>query len=240
MDMLVLPSKSEGLPIVVQEAMERGCIPVACAAAAGLHELIEHRKTGLLFDDHADDSDLAKSCAACIKLGSTLDRESLSLEARKKVVQQLDVKVTHEAMITLIEQVAVDPPRAWPTDGNALFTSKALAGSAVLPAVGVQRMREVLTELKDSRVLLYGAGRHTVELLPVINEFRDSIVALVDDAASTAGMTVGDFPVISREQLRRISAQHAVISSFIHEDDMWSRRGEFEKVGIKVHRLYGH
>lgn len=238
MDMLVLPSRAEGSPIVVQEAMERGCIPVACHSSPGITELIEDRKNGLLFDDHADDVSLARLCAACITHGASLDRESMSIEARKKIVGELDIKSTHESMIAVINQAADDPPRAWPADLNPMFTSKALAGSAVLPTEGVKRMRDILSELKDSRILLYGAGRHTIELLPVINEFRDSIVGVIDDATGSIGATVGDFPVFPRTHAPQLIADHVVISSHIHEADMWSHRGEFERAGMKVHRLY--
>jgi glycosyltransferase involved in cell wall biosynthesis len=48
-DALVLPSWSEGRPVVVMEAMAAG-IPVIASRIAGTSELVEHEITGLLFD----------------------------------------------------------------------------------------------------------------------------------------------------------------------------------------------
>lgn len=47
-DVLVLPSFMEGLPIVLMEAMAIG-VPVAASRVAGIPELVEDGKTGLLF-----------------------------------------------------------------------------------------------------------------------------------------------------------------------------------------------
>lgn len=48
-DILVLPSFMEGLPIVLMEAMALG-VPVAASRVAGIPELVEEGRTGLLFD----------------------------------------------------------------------------------------------------------------------------------------------------------------------------------------------
>jgi glycosyltransferase involved in cell wall biosynthesis len=47
-DVLVLPSFMEGLPIVLMEAMAIG-VPVVASRVAGIPELVEDGKTGLLF-----------------------------------------------------------------------------------------------------------------------------------------------------------------------------------------------
>jgi glycosyltransferase involved in cell wall biosynthesis len=53
-DVLALPSRSEGIPRSVMEAMAAG-IPVVASDIPGNRELVEHRRTGLLFP--ADDAE---------------------------------------------------------------------------------------------------------------------------------------------------------------------------------------
>jgi len=57
LDLLVLPTHSEGLPLVLIEARACG-VPVIATNVGGIHEIIEHDVTGLLVKD-CDVSDLA-------------------------------------------------------------------------------------------------------------------------------------------------------------------------------------
>ncbi|MEQ8822292.1 MAG: glycosyltransferase family 4 protein [Sumerlaeia bacterium] len=47
LDLLLVPSKAEGIPTVCLEAMARG-LPVLASPAGGIPELVKHRKTGYL------------------------------------------------------------------------------------------------------------------------------------------------------------------------------------------------
>lgn len=51
MDLLLLPSRTEGLPNVVLEAMAMG-VPTAATHVGGVGELIEHNVCGLLLPGH--------------------------------------------------------------------------------------------------------------------------------------------------------------------------------------------
>jgi glycosyltransferase involved in cell wall biosynthesis/O-antigen/teichoic acid export membrane protein len=51
MDVFVLPSSVEALPLAVLEAMHAG-LPVITTTVGGLREAIEHRRTGLLIEPH--------------------------------------------------------------------------------------------------------------------------------------------------------------------------------------------
>jgi glycosyltransferase involved in cell wall biosynthesis len=48
MDILVFPSRSEGLGLVVLEAMKRGVAPIARNLPIGIPDMVEHKKTGFL------------------------------------------------------------------------------------------------------------------------------------------------------------------------------------------------
>jgi glycosyltransferase involved in cell wall biosynthesis len=54
MDVLVFPSRSEGLGIVVLEAMKRGVAPIARALPIGIPDMIERDRTGFLINDAND------------------------------------------------------------------------------------------------------------------------------------------------------------------------------------------
>ena len=65
-DALVLPSKSEGLPLVVMEAMAAST-PVVATAVGGVPELVEHDRTGLLVPAE-DDAALAAAIGRCSRI----------------------------------------------------------------------------------------------------------------------------------------------------------------------------
>ncbi len=91
-DALVLPSKSEGLPLVVMEAMAAST-PVVATAVGGVPELVEHDRTGLLVPAE-DDAALAAA------LGRVLEdrdlRRSLACRARESVIQLTSTSWTDE------------------------------------------------------------------------------------------------------------------------------------------------
>jgi glycosyltransferase involved in cell wall biosynthesis len=60
MDIFVLPSLSEGIPMALLEAMALGK-PVVAAAVGGVPEVIQHRVNGLLVES-GDDRALADAC----------------------------------------------------------------------------------------------------------------------------------------------------------------------------------
>lgn len=52
MDVLILPSLAEGMPVVVVEAMKAGAVPVVNNLPGGMQELIEQGKTGYRIDQN--------------------------------------------------------------------------------------------------------------------------------------------------------------------------------------------
>jgi glycosyltransferase involved in cell wall biosynthesis len=71
--LLVLPSFEDNCPMVILEAAAAG-VPVAASEVGGIPDLIEHGKTGLLFDPHQPDTilDALRSIVVNSKLGCDL------------------------------------------------------------------------------------------------------------------------------------------------------------------------
>ena len=87
-DVLILPSFMEGLPIVLMEAMAIGT-PVIASRVAGIPELIEEGRSGLLFTP--SDWDELASCMRRIASDAKL-RASLAEEGRNRVANEFDIK----------------------------------------------------------------------------------------------------------------------------------------------------
>ena len=87
-DLLVLPSFMEGLPIVLMEALALG-VPVIASRVAGIPELVEDGRTGLLFSA----SDWSELAAALDRLVS--DRKLRRLFAKNgpvRIAEEFDVR----------------------------------------------------------------------------------------------------------------------------------------------------
>lgn len=86
-DLLVLPSLMEGLPVVLMEAMALG-VPVVASRVAGIPELIEDGKEGLLFRP-ADWVDLCDAMTRILSDNALATR--LVAAARAKVEAEFDI-----------------------------------------------------------------------------------------------------------------------------------------------------
>ena len=71
--LLVLPSFEDNCPMVILEAAAAG-VPVAASEVGGIPDLVEHGKTGLLFDPHQPDTilDAVRSIVVNSRLGGDL------------------------------------------------------------------------------------------------------------------------------------------------------------------------
>ncbi len=81
-DVLLLPSAYEGLPMVLLEAMARGCVPVATRVRSGVGDLIEDGRNGFLFD--VGEIERAVECLDRLSRTPAL-RERLALAAMETI-----------------------------------------------------------------------------------------------------------------------------------------------------------
>jgi glycosyltransferase involved in cell wall biosynthesis len=93
-DILVLPSFMEGLPVVLMEAMAIG-VPVVASRVAGIPELVEDRKTGLLFTP--SDWNALADCLTQLVADASL-RVMLASSAQSAIFPDFDSKTSARRM----------------------------------------------------------------------------------------------------------------------------------------------
>lgn len=90
-DFMLLPSKWEGMPMSLLEAMSQGCIPV-CSPVGGIPSVVEHLKTGILSEDSSE-----QSIYESLKIAASLSaRENESL-ANRCIVRAKDFSIERTA-----------------------------------------------------------------------------------------------------------------------------------------------
>jgi len=142
LDVLVLPSLSEGTPMALLEAMALRT-PVVASAVGGVPEVIADRVTGLLVAPR-DDRALA---AACLELAQNrLWAEMLATAARRRVETEFSSVRTGEAVARLYRDVARSVDRG----GAARPVTAAALVAAPLRIVASKAWR-VLTQAIERR-----------------------------------------------------------------------------------------
>jgi glycosyltransferase involved in cell wall biosynthesis len=101
MDMLVLPSLSEGLPNVVLESMAAGKAVVA-ANVGGVAEIVEHRRNGLLFP--AEDEAALSTAISEILLNPAL-ADTFASAGKKRVANYFSFEAQAERLIDIYHDV---------------------------------------------------------------------------------------------------------------------------------------
>jgi hypothetical protein len=99
-------------------------------------------------------------------------------------------------------------------------------------------MRALLSSLAGRRVLIHGAGRHTLELGHVLAAAPVEIAGVIDDDRQKHGGRLWGWRVIAPDTAGATGATDLVISSWMHQEAIWARRAVYERQGIAVHRLY--
>jgi glycosyltransferase involved in cell wall biosynthesis len=100
-DLLVLPSLSEGLPMVALEAMARG-IPVVATRVGGVPEVVEDGHSGMLVPS-ADPRALAR--AVITLLLDPVRRRVMGGAGRERVARGFSIRARAERVLSLYEDV---------------------------------------------------------------------------------------------------------------------------------------
>lgn len=88
-DVFILPSRAEGLPVALLEAMSVGLVPVASNVASGIAEVVIPDASGLL----APVGDVRAFCEMLLTLHDDRSRlERMSEGARRRIVEHYDVR----------------------------------------------------------------------------------------------------------------------------------------------------
>lgn len=102
------------------------------------------------------------------------------------------------------------------------------------------RVRRALLRLRGRgvrRAAVYGAGRHTASVIPVLRAAPLDIACVLDDRAQP-GASVGPWPVVRPADARRLGVDGVLLSSDLHEPTLWSASAPFRDAGLPVERLY--
>jgi glycosyltransferase involved in cell wall biosynthesis/protein-tyrosine-phosphatase len=136
MDIFVLPSLHEGIPMALLEAMALGK-PVVATAVGGVPEVLTDRVNGLLVPPR-DDAALADACLAL-----AADRpwaQSLGATARRTVAERFSHDLSGETLLDTYRSVVRPRPVPERTSGGD-FSAPALAWELVRGLVQIVRRR---------------------------------------------------------------------------------------------------
>lgn len=240
-DLFVLASRYEGLSVSLLEALARGCVPVVTPSESGTAQLVRDGETGYVAPagPGADEVAAGAAMAEAVLRGAAASERDLGAVRRRGwslVRESYSVERCAARYGELIDRVAAAGARPWPAERPGAFTGRG-GGSGTVPAEAPARLESALRSLAGRRVALYGAGRHTIELAAVVARAPVELAAIIDDDPRD-GSLLG-VPVLPPARAGESGASDVVISSWLHEEAMWSRRAVFERQGLRLHRLYG-
>ncbi|MEM9373158.1 MAG: glycosyltransferase family 4 protein [Planctomycetota bacterium] len=234
-DLLVQPSRSEGLGLARIEAAMHGCVPVV--TPGGSAEGITHAVDGLVvaIPPDADDPATASAFADAIAPISRHELGAFSQAARQSsratfavgpyagALDQILARASaSHAVRSAWASIAQDPDRA------AAFT---------VPDDLLERIRASRSGLVGRPIVLHGAGAHTSAAWGPLMDAGVDIVAITDDDPQRWGDHLHGVPIVAPEHVP--SNAHAVLlSTWLHEDALWARRRFYEERGLEVVRLY--
>lgn len=246
-DAFVLPSRYEGLCISRIEAMAHGCVPIVTGANSGATTGLEHGRSAIFVDvaPTADEAATGAALADAVERFVQSDQDEMSQAAWRAAREHFSLERHVNEVAALFDAAATSAPRWWraswaPAFSMSLSTPGGSGSTGPNAAVNLQSLLESLA--RDTllrRLLIHGAGQHTVELASILARSPIPIVAITDDNPALWGRKLLGWTVIPPRDAATVGATDLLISSYIHADAIWSRRGEYERLGLRVHRVYG-
>ncbi|MBS0190862.1 MAG: glycosyltransferase [Phycisphaerales bacterium] len=231
-DIFVLASRLEGLSLSMLEAMSESCCCVITQVASGAAEVISHGANGLLVQNHDSPAEVGRLLAQAIAHTPREEFARLGRAARETIRQHYTIESQAAATARLLDAAAVAPPRLWPIPIAPHFTSPTVPPGAEL------KLRATLEKIRGNRIIIHGTGRHSEELAHVLRDFLADISAFTDEDPARHGSRFLGIPVLAPASAGDTGATDVVISSHLHQDDIWSRRAMYESRGLRVHRIY--
>lgn len=104
-----------------------------------------------------------------------------------------------------------------------------------------QRVAEALGTARErgrTRAALYGAGQHTAGIARELDTMPLPIVAVIDDDPRARAARITGRPVIAKDSAASMGIDVVVLSSDVHEQELWEASAELRARGIEVVRLY--
>ncbi len=240
-DYFILPSRYEGLSISMLEAMGAGCIPILARTRSGAAQAVESGSNGILADadPDADERTTGAALADALQRALAKDPAALSASAQGTIVGRYSLDLHAERVGKLIDRAAASPARAWPATRPCAFSAPAAAaGSGSVPPEGARLLSQLLERLAGRIVLIHGVGQHTLQLASILAEAPCRIVAFADDNPEHQGRMLWNWPIIRPADALATSATDVVISSWMHQEAIHSRRDIYERQGLRTHRIY--
>lgn len=234
-DVSVMVSDFEGLSISMLESMACGCVPVVTRVASGVGEVLRDGENGLTFGI----GDIPQMVAHLDFLRQHPHRlVDMSRAARQSVADYCGYERFLDRATEILDAAAQLPPRAWPAKRDVQM---AWPTESVLPVETFDRLRGLLRHIAEQDggpVAIFCAGKHTRALKDVWQESPVPVVAVIDEGAKP-GARLWSWPIFAPEDAGRSGARAVVISSWMHEGDIWQRHHlALETAGMQMYRLY--
>jgi glycosyltransferase involved in cell wall biosynthesis len=237
-DVALLASAFEGFSVAMLEAMMAGCIPLVSRVRSGVDDIIADGQNGLTFP--VDDLDAFTQRVIWITQHPG-QAEALAHNARAAALRVCDYAAYVERVRQIIASATHAHARPWPRS-RPIGMHGDLITDPTTPSDATERLRRVLDRIAAEApgpVAIFGAGRHTRALAAALAETSLDIRCVVDEAPERWGRTLWGWPIVPAEHVPQLGVRHVVISSFLHESNLWTRfRESFDRQGIALHRLY--
>ncbi|MCA9302921.1 MAG: glycosyltransferase [Phycisphaerales bacterium] len=237
-DLWVLPSRYEGQSVAMLEAMACGCVPLVTRVRSGMNESIVDGESGIVVDcdEDATGEQAGRAMGRAIARARTMDLGMMSERAQAHIAREHNPTRFADRLVEIVERASAMPDPVWPAERPAAFTG-GIGVSGSTPWDAGERMACVLRSLSGRRVAIYGAGRHTIDLIGTISASPAHIVCIIDDEPTRWGATLGELPIVSIEDAPSLDLDDVVLSSWMHEDRLFERTLK-RLPTARVHRLY--
>ncbi|QOI99259.1 MAG: glycosyltransferase [Phycisphaeraceae bacterium] len=239
-DVFVLASRAEGLSLSLIEAMARGCVPVVARTRSGAAAAVDDGRTGVIVEapTETDHAGVGRAMALGVRRALEIGIGAMSVAAHAGAGRRFGLWAHADAVDGVLSTASASGPRWWPASLPCAFTGSTPAGSGSVPSGAAERAMELLGSLAGRRVVIHGAGRHTIELASVLATSPAVIVAVTDDDPAKHGRMLLGWPILAPREAATTGATDVVISTWMNHGAVWARRGVYTGQGLRVHAMY--